>query len=605
MLSGLSLSNLPTAANLSNLTAQQIQPATVDNASQAANNSQGNASAAGDSASNASAANTASNSSNATNNSNQAEANQANNEAQAKTADFKQVMQSTAADKTNKDASKTSDDVQANTETAEHSDDELDASELSAAVAEVLATITTSLNNTSDLNVELNLDFSDLPIEELPVYEAAITLVDQEVQSMMSDTIDAISSIDMTDLNALTQQAEMLDDLQSVHEELLEAGDELRYIQDSQADQSALSFIDDVEIDTQEEGIDIQGFQAVAAVELTAVNTDIKPEQVKDQDAGDQIKAIQDLHIEAVKQDDTQKIQVKTDSVEEASVQAVVAEIADDQSEETKIEEKSAKVEIQTKDSSNKENFLDKIKFITLKESTSANKVQVDNKANLDARVKQVLIQAADEIKSIITERAQNRNVDIKTDDIKIHIEIQDVDISDNVQTDLLGKLATDTFKHLNTIKPEAPVLSPKEVIHIVHDKVMAAPVNTQQVLRFQLHPKDLGNITITITKEAKGVTIQMVVDNDAALSSLKQDISSLSSSLRDKGLELKDIDISKASSEGTSSQQQQRGDFNEAREEQKKRMNEGQPFWLSEEATKSSFETQLKGMLNLWRSKV
>ncbi len=603
MLSGLSLSNLPTAANLSNLSAQQIQPASADNSSQAANSSQGNASTASssDSANNASAANTTSNS---TNNSNQTDSSQANNDAQAKSADFKQVMQSTATDKANKDSSKSSDEVQASTDTAEHCDEELDASELSAAVAEVLASITTSLNNTSDLNVELELNLSELPVEQLPAYGAAINLVDQEVQSMMTDTIEAISSIDMTELSALTEKSEMLDDLQSLHEELLEAGDEVRYLQDTQASETTIDFTDTVQIDTKEQGIDIQGFQAVAAVELTAVNTDIKPEQVKDQDTDKQIQVIEDLGIAVIKQEDSQKIQVKTDSIKEANLQAAVVEIADDQAKDTKIEDKAVKVEIQSKDNSNKESFLDKIKFVSLKENANASKVQVDNKANLDSQVKQVLIQTADEIKSMITERAQNRNLDIKTDDIKIHIEIQDVDISDNVQTDLLGKLATDTFKHLNTIKPEAPVLSPKEVIHIVQDKVMAAPVNTQQVLRFQLHPKDLGNITITITKEAKGVSIQMVVDNDAAVSSLKQDISSLSSSLRDKGLELKDIDISKASSEGTSSQQQQRGDFNEAREEQKKRMNEGQPFWLSEES-KPNFESQLKGMLNLWRSKV
>jgi|GEM_PF-4684138 len=595
MLSGLSLANLPTAANLSNMAAQQVQPNAVASPSQdsstaqSTNNENPNTQQPNASSQEAPAATKADTQTKATD--------------QLKTGDdnkrFKDVMEKTDT------SSATA--VDTNTQ---NSDKDLDAEDvdMSAAVAAVMATITETLANVAS-DIELDIDFSELSVAELDTYSDAMSLIDDEVQVMMGQTIDEISSVDMTDLNALMQKSEMLDDLQSLHEELLENIDEIGYQQDLRAQELVKTEVQaELVVDDSESTINLDGFTQVEQVEYKAVNADIKPERREEQDTDDnpELKLDAEISLEVVNPNKQQNYQEQAVEVKQEleAVKATTQEVTADSNVQEISADNRAAVEVKSQEKSKGESFLDKIQFLTVKEDRSALKGQVDAKADIDTRTRQVLIQAADELKSAISDRAEAKTLEIKKDDIQVNVEIATVDLTDNSQANPFGKIVAETFKELNIAKPEAPSFTPKQVINLVHDKVLAAPVNTQEVLKFQLNPRELGNITITITKEAKGVSIQMMVDNDAAIGTLKQDVSSLSSALKDKGLELKDIDISKTSSEGTSSQQQSRGEFNEAREEQKKRMSETQPYWL-DEANQPSFEKQLKGMLNIWRSKV
>jgi flagellar hook-length control protein FliK len=597
MLSGLSLVNIPTAASLSNAATQQVQPTAAED----------------------------SNSSQAAETNNHAEANAANNANQAKeatsqaaeknsnqeTKDFKNVMDKTVSENQETKSSEPSTQVEANTNTQDTDSDEIETEEIAAVVSQVMATITTSLASVQT-EIELDLDLKDLSVEELGAYQTAIELIDNEVQAMMSDTIDQISDIEMTDLGALTEKSEQLDDLQSLHEELCEGLDEIDFLtKESTVEVSAEIVSQTSTQETKDTGIKLEGFEATEEIEYKAVNADIKPEKEKEkpQEEQNQVQLKQEINLEAIKRDKPQEQQFETNIKQEVEVQKVEDinnQATEELGTEMQVQDQAVKAESKEKSTAKSDSFLDKIKFISSKQTSSTTKEQVNNKANLDANTRQAVIQAANEIKANIKERAQSRIEQYQEQSIEIDLQPEIVDVTDNNPASMFGRLVSDTFKQLNMApRAEAQSFSPKEVLNLVHDKVIAAPTNTQQELKFQLNPRNLGNITITINKDASGVHIQMVADTDAAVSTLKQDMSNLSSALKEKGLDLKDIDISKASSEGAYNQQQQRGDFNEAREEQKKRMAEDQPHWLHEEGEKPSFENQLKGMLNLWRSKV
>ncbi len=600
MLSGLSIANIPTAASLSNSATQQLQPNTNEN-------------------------NTGSNSANVSetqNNNNQAEINSSNKstdnsnhqntETGSEEKSFKEVINKTVGDNqsTNNSKTTTSSEIDASANSEDSSTD-IETEEMIAIVSQVLATINAALANLQE-DITINLDIKVLSIEELNSYATAIELIDSEVQQMMTDTIDQISDIEMTDLSALTEKSEILDDLQSLHEELSENLDEIEFLIDQSSTSISISQEAESKSAIEEDtGVQIEGFESVERFELKAVNAEIKPEREKEtvEENNDEIQLKQEINLEGIKRDKPQEQQFNTNIKEEVQVQKA-EQINIDSSQESgtemQVQDQAVKVEIKEKANTNSDSFLDKIKFISNKETNTASKEQISNKANIDASTRQAVIQAADEIKASIQERAQGRIEQSQEKTIEINLEQELVDVTDNNSNTFFGRLVTDTFKQLNlSTKAEVNNYSPKEVINIVQEKVISTPVNTQQELKFQLNPKNLGNITITISRDASGVNIQMVVDTDAAVSSLKQDMSNLSSALKEKGLEIKDIDISKASSEGAYNQQQQRGDFNEAREEQKKRMTEEQPHWLQNDESKPNFESQLKGMLNLWRSKV
>ncbi len=501
--------------------------------------------------------------------------------AEAPQASFKEIVK-----KTMNESNETAVQVKATLRVDVDSEDTTDLEEMSEAISALMATITAALStNTQD--IELNLDLVDISITELEAYASAVELVDTEVQKLMNDAIEAISDIEMTELADLTQQAEQLDDLQSLHEELMELADEIEYLQDTQPESTNIVPKHDTRMLELPQGMAVETMPTTKPLEFEIQDT-IQPKPVLEQIP------------------ETAKVEQAPELVQQAAAMEILVkpklEI------EQSIQETEAHIDIQrplleTKETTKPKDFLDQVKFISFTEKSPTIKEETSSKINLDSSTKQILIQVAEELKTAIAARVQTRTETSTEPEIELDLHSELVDVSESQSSDIFTKVIADANKPIVTgeaSRVETQVFSPKQVLHILPEKILETPVDTQQTLSFKLNPRNLGNITITINRTTEGVTVQMLADNDAAVSSLKNDMSNLHGSLREKGLELKDLDISKASSEAAYNQQQERGDFNEAREEQKKRMAETRPHWL-QDAPEANFEKQLKGMLNKW----
>lgn len=519
------------------------------------------------------------------------------------TEDFKEVMDKKVKGKDDsKDSEEKTTEVKTEnkTQNSETKETELSNEEIEEAVKEVLATISEALG--TNLDIDIDLDIKDLNIKDLQKLEAAIELVREEIKTLIRETIENVAKIDMSNMADLATKAELLDDLQTIDEELSEELDSIKNQKQIKLEDSK-----GPKFESSEGKIDISGLEKTEEIELKQldVEKEVKAKKEVKVEQDQEIKLQHEINLEALQKDRQQKPQEQVKQEVRIEIEKLQDKVSSKMADQIKKEAVKVEAQTQSQDGDKRvnkdgERFLDKIRFVEVEKADKQIKTDVKAKVNLDAKTKQFLIDSAKELKQMMTEKIQSRVNNVKDVNLELNIQIEDVDITDNSKSNGLSSLVNKTFQNLgfdNNIQN----VKGADLVNIIKDKAQSAPVNSSQTLKFQLIPKELGKVDITINKDASGMTIKVVAETDAAVKVLKTDMANLSNALKEKGVEIKDIEVSRANSEATQNQNQ-KDDFNEAREEQRKKFVEGKPHWLEEgEEEAQSFDSQLEGIMKTW----
>lgn len=517
------------------------------------------------------------------------------------TKDFKEVMDKKVKGKDeSKDSEEKTTEVKTEnkTQNSETKETELSNEEIEEAVKEVLATISEALG--TNLDIDIDLDIKDLNIKDLQKLEAAIELVREEIKTLIRETIENVAKIDMSNMADLATEAELLDDLQTIDEELSEELDSIKNQKQIKLEDSK-----GPKFESSEGKIDISGLEKTEEIELKQldVEKEVKAKKEVKVEQEQEIKLQHEINLEALQKDRQQKPQEQVKQEVRIEIEKLQDKVSSKMADQIKKEAVKVEAQTQSQDGDKRvnkdgERFLDKIRFVEVEKADKQIKTDVKAKVNLDAKTKQFLIDSAKELKQMMTEKIQSRVNNVKDVNLELNIQIEDVDITDNSKSNGLSSLVNKTFQNLGFDNNIQNVKGP-DLANIVQDKAQSAPVNSSQTLKFQLIPKELGKVDITINKDASGMTIKVVAETDAAVKVLKTDMANLSNALKEKGVEIKDIEVSRANSEAAQNQNQ-KDDFNEAREEQRKKFVEGKPHWL-EEGEEESFDSQLEGIMKTW----
>lgn len=140
-----------------------------------------------------------------------------------------------------------------------------------------------------------------------------------------------------------------------------------------------------------------------------------------------------------------------------------------------------------------------------------------------------------------------------------------------------------------------------QESINKINKEASSVTRNESKELNIKLKPRELGELNIKISKDSNNqVTIKMQVQNENAINALKAEFANLSQNLRGKGIDIKDIEISKSENSAEAENSQRGSENNEARDEQKRKLTDMLPEWLRRKSSeKPSFKNDSNGIFN------
>ncbi len=143
------------------------------------------------------------------------------------------------------------------------------------------------------------------------------------------------------------------------------------------------------------------------------------------------------------------------------------------------------------------------------------------------------------------------------------------------------------------------------DLSNYLETQVSDIPQNKTQEIKLQITPDSIGKVDLVITKnEHNQVTIEMSFHSKEGLDHIKQDLKNTIAELREV-LKSKDLDLSKFEVKESSSSRTAydggaaTGSFNQAREEQKNKLQNTIPEWVKqkESSTKVSFKQVIEGI--------
>ena len=143
------------------------------------------------------------------------------------------------------------------------------------------------------------------------------------------------------------------------------------------------------------------------------------------------------------------------------------------------------------------------------------------------------------------------------------------------------------------------------DLSNYLKDQIQSAPQNKAQEIRLQITPDSIGKIDLVITKnEHNEISIEMSFHNKAGLDTIKQELKNIIAELREV-LKSKDLDLSKfevkesSSSHTASDGSHNTTSFNQAREQQKHKLQNTIPEWVKskESTTQASFKQIIEGI--------
>ncbi len=144
-----------------------------------------------------------------------------------------------------------------------------------------------------------------------------------------------------------------------------------------------------------------------------------------------------------------------------------------------------------------------------------------------------------------------------------------------------------------------------KDLSNYLESQVRDIPQNKTQEIRLQITPDSIGKVDLVITKnEHNEISVQMSFHSKEGLDNIKQDLKNTIAELREV-LKSKDLDLSKFEVKESNASRTaydggaSTGSFNQAREEQKSKLQNTIPEWvkLKESSTQVSFKQVIEGI--------
>lgn len=171
------------------------------------------------------------------------------------------------------------------------------------------------------------------------------------------------------------------------------------------------------------------------------------------------------------------------------------------------------------------------------------------------------------------------------------------------------------SFSSLNTStisSPEPTKLTTKietvninELSNYLQNNISEAPRNSHQEIKLELSPDSHGKVDLTIIKnENNEISVKLVFHNKDSLELVKQDLKDnileLREVLKNKNLDLSKFEVGESNSSNTAyGGEPKSSSFNEARDEQRKRLYDTLPEWVKdgESIKQGSFGRILEGI--------
>lgn len=160
-------------------------------------------------------------------------------------------------------------------------------------------------------------------------------------------------------------------------------------------------------------------------------------------------------------------------------------------------------------------------------------------------------------------------------------------------------------FGSTDKVSTQFETVNINDLSNYLEDQVSTIAPNKTQEIKLQITPDSVGKVDLTITKnEHNQVSIEMSFHSKEGLDSVKQDLKNTIAELREV-LKSKDLDLSKFEvKESNASRTAYDGEssmnsFNQAREEQKNKLQNTIPEWVrqKESSTKASFKQVIEGI--------
>lgn len=188
------------------------------------------------------------------------------------------------------------------------------------------------------------------------------------------------------------------------------------------------------------------------------------------------------------------------------------------------------------------------------------------------------------------------------------HLEIKSVDLfTDPNQSDVAFTYSNNAIIDSNPIQftTKVETVNINELSSYLETQITEAPHNSQQEIKLQLNPENYGKVDLTIVKnENNEISVKLVFHNRESLELIKQDLKDsileLREVLKSKNLDLSKFEVGESSSSNTAYSGDSRSNsFNEAREEQHKRLYDTLPEWVKdiESIKQASFGSILEGI--------
>jgi flagellar hook-length control protein FliK len=154
------------------------------------------------------------------------------------------------------------------------------------------------------------------------------------------------------------------------------------------------------------------------------------------------------------------------------------------------------------------------------------------------------------------------------------------------------------SFRVNNKIQIYKNPVSLNELSNVLAREVTKINPKDTQELTMSLTPGDMGQIELTITKDANNkLEIKMVFSQENALNTVEHKLTELRTILKSRGFEAQ-IELSKSESASTDNFNRPRQDsYNEAKEEQKEKILHSMPEWLRPDDS-DSFQNTLQQII-------
>ncbi len=199
----------------------------------------------------------------------------------------------------------------------------------------------------------------------------------------------------------------------------------------------------------------------------------------------------------------------------------------------------------------------------------------------------------------IESSKLEDRSVKIeKTIKAENELFISSIDL--NTPQPKLNLFRQGANQNLSEINPKNENLSIRDLLARVNDKAQSLKSKSTEELEIKLKPAELGAVRIKINRVNNELTIKIVVDNDNALKIMQRELSNLSSSIKSRGLELRDIELTKSENDSRPDSRQQGNSHNDAKEEQRQKShNRFRDANRRDSSEWTSFENMANGILD------